>query len=164
MLVKRVRSVVMHHSSSNVNVLVACVASDEQVSFPGDCIIVTTHLCSNPPSGAAASARPNVAAGQSTHLQHFSSVAQNNPAQALAADTVFYFGRGSKGDYVRLEATHAPCAAVCSTHSTAASDGSCSNDFASERSNAHVSTSLRILQLIEVKHPASYVLKQFNSV
>jgi hypothetical protein len=85
-------------------------------------------------------------------------VLQNNAAQALAADAAFCFDRVPKGDCVRLVATNDPDSCAAAREASAADDAaavdcSSSDDAASVSADVDAS-SLRILQMMQVVHPA----------
>jgi hypothetical protein len=96
-------------------------------------------------------------------------ISLNDRAQALAADAAFCFGRGSKGDCVRIVAAAAAIGAARVADDAIASDSSCSDGASSEciQGEAQKSAPLRILQLIQVNHPCrgpfSLRLKYFET-
>ncbi len=83
----------------------------------------------------------------------------NRSAQAFASDTAFVFGRGTKGDYVRLATIRGPLNPDSYADADAALDCSGSNDSESDSidSSTLERMPLRILQLIQVKLHAGHL-------
>jgi hypothetical protein len=115
---------------------------------------------SNSQLGAAFFARPNTAAGHPLRSPFLGGgivvlLSRNDRAQALAADAAFFFGRGPKGDCVRLAAAAVAVGAARAADDAVASDSSCSDGASSEcvHVEAQKNAPLRILQLIPVNHP-----------
>ena len=135
---------------------------------PLNCINNTTRrtVTRAMPPGAASVTRAYSAAGATSTRTPFTTYAPHLPtfpaalrvtlqrAQALAADPAFCFGRGTKGDFVRIlpRMNDLPAGADAAAHA-AASECNSAGDSASECTgfDAQEHEPLHVLQLIQVQ-------------